>query len=40
VCIYPDSNKVGITAMGERFMREHQDYWVGEGGLTGKNPKT
>jgi uncharacterized cupin superfamily protein len=40
VCIYPDSNKVGITALGERFMREHQDYWVAEGGLTGKNPKS
>lgn len=40
VCIYPDSNKVGVTALGERFMREHQDYWVAEGGLTGKNPKS
>jgi uncharacterized cupin superfamily protein len=39
VCVYPDSNKVGVTALGERFMREHQDYWVGEGGLTGKDPK-
>ncbi len=39
VCVYPDSNKVGITALGERFMRQHQDYWVGEGDLTGKNPK-
>lgn len=36
VCVYPDSNKVGITVMGERFMREHQDYWVGEGELTGR----
>jgi uncharacterized cupin superfamily protein len=39
VCIYPDSNKVGVTALGERFMREHQDYWVDEGGLTGRNTK-
>jgi uncharacterized cupin superfamily protein len=38
VCIYPDSNKVGVTALGERFRREHQDYWVGEGTLTGKKP--
>jgi uncharacterized cupin superfamily protein len=38
VCVYPDSNKVGVTALGERFLREHQDYWVGEGGLTGKGP--
>ena len=40
VCVYPDSNKVGVTVMRQRFMRDHQDYWVGEGGLTGKDPKT
>lgn len=39
VCVYPDSNKVGVTALRQRFMREHQDYWVGEGGLTGKDPQ-
>jgi uncharacterized cupin superfamily protein len=38
VCVYPDSNKVGVTALRQRFMREHQDYWVGEGELTGKAP--
>jgi uncharacterized cupin superfamily protein len=39
ICVYPDSNKVYSTAMNERYMREHHEYWVGEGGLTGKNPK-
>ena len=39
ICVYPDSNKVGVTALRQRFMRDHQDYWVGEGGLTGKDPK-
>ena len=38
VCIYPDSNKVWVEAIGERFIRDHQDYWVGEGRLTGKKP--
>jgi uncharacterized cupin superfamily protein len=38
VCIYPDSKKVFVTALDERYMREHQDYWVGEGGMTGKHP--
>jgi uncharacterized cupin superfamily protein len=38
VCVYPDSNKVGVTGLGQRFMREHQDYWVGEGELTGPDP--
>jgi uncharacterized cupin superfamily protein len=38
VCVYPDSNKVFVTSLNERFRREHQDYWVGEGGLTGKDP--
>ncbi len=39
VCVYPDSNKVGVTALGQRFMRDHKDYWHGEGELTGKKPE-
>jgi uncharacterized cupin superfamily protein len=38
VCVYPDSGKLFVTAIGERYMRKHNDYWVGEGGLTGKSP--
>jgi uncharacterized cupin superfamily protein len=37
VTVYPDSNKVMVDAIGERYMRVHNDYWVGEGELTGKS---
>lgn len=40
VCVYPDSNKVWVEALGQRFMRNHQDYWVDEGKLTGKDPNS
>lgn len=38
VVIYPDSNKVAVRALNERYLREPKDYLHGEGGLTGKKP--
>lgn len=36
VAVYPDSNKVSVRRLGERYRREALDYWDGEGTLTGK----
>lgn len=38
VTVYPDSNKVMVDGIGERYIRAHQDYWVGEGQITGREP--
>lgn len=40
VAVYPDSNKVSVKGLGERYRREPRDYWDGEGTLTGKKPET
>lgn len=36
VTVYPDSNKVSVRALGERYRREAVDYWDGEDAQTGK----
>lgn len=36
VAVYPDSGKVSVRGLGERYRRDPIDYWDGEGTLSGK----
>ena len=37
VAVYPDSNKVSVRGLGERYRRAPLDYWDGEGGVTARD---